>query len=58
MAFEGKIQTLSQQETKRSGPSKISACPTRVSEMDVFPMFALFPWLFLIVYLLFLYLDV
>jgi len=26
--------------------------------MDVFPMFALFPWLFLVVYLLFLYLDV
>ena len=49
---------MSQQDTKKSGPSKISACPTRVSEMDVFPMFALFPWLFLIVYLLFLYLDV
>ena len=41
------------QRTKRSGPpDAISAL-----EMDVY-MFALFPWLFLMVYLLFLYLDV
>ena len=42
---------------KGENPDIVSEDKEKLAEMDVY-MFAVFPWLFLVVYLLFLYLDV